>query len=249
MNPNIQSLFTYFANRLLVFRVLVVGISLCLVFWTSVPLSADEPNIKDAGAGTIQGTVVYHADSKRPWRFARYYVKNSKTGLLAEAVVGLKDRQLETKNLQPKTVRIDQINFQFTPEVTAIQQGDSVKFTNSDGALHSVKTNDVFNAFDTTVANGDEYVHRFEKGLNFQPAVLECAFHGAMRAWVYVFNHPFFAVTQSDGAFQLTGVPPGTYELRMVHPAGKLVWKQSVTVKSGETINFTIDVSPEDQIE
>ena len=36
--------------------------------------------------GAIEGVVTYHADAKRPWRYSRYYIKQAKTGELAEAV-------------------------------------------------------------------------------------------------------------------------------------------------------------------
>ena len=38
------------------------------------------------------------------------------------------------------------------------------------------------------------------------------------RAWVVVFDHPYFAVTDSRGAFRIEGVPPGTHQVRAWHP-------------------------------
>ncbi len=199
--------------------------------------------------GSIQGKVVYKTDKSRPWRYGRYYIKNSRTGLLAEAVVGLKDRKLATTNEKPQRFTIDQVDHMFTPETVALQVGDSVRFTNSDAALHSVKTNDPANAFSTTISKGQEHVHSFLWGGNFKPAVMECAYHGSMRAWVYVFNHPYFSLSKENGEFTMNNIPPGTYELLMHHPAGRLVWKKKITVTAGETINLTIEVSPENLIE
>ena len=42
--------------------------------------------------GTVRGTVVYVADPAHPWRLGRYYIKNAKSGLLAEAVVSISKR-------------------------------------------------------------------------------------------------------------------------------------------------------------
>jgi plastocyanin len=90
--------------------------------------------------GAIEGTVTYKADSKRPWRYGRYYIKNSKTGELAEAVVALRAKPAVDAKRESQTVVIDQENFQFQPETVVIRRGDSVKFTNSDAATHNVQT-------------------------------------------------------------------------------------------------------------
>ena len=53
-------------------------------------VTAGEPN----DLGTIEGVVTYRADPQRPWRYARYYVKQAKTGELAEAVVAIRGKGL-----------------------------------------------------------------------------------------------------------------------------------------------------------
>ena len=40
-----------------------------------------------------------------------------------------------------------------------------------------------------------------------------CDIHSHMSAYILVFNHPFFAVTDDDGRYSIPGVPPGTYTL------------------------------------
>jgi hypothetical protein len=34
-----------------------------------------------------------------------------------------------------------------------------------------------------------------------------------MRAYVWVFDHPYFAVSKEDGSFSLPPLPPGTYTI------------------------------------
>src|SRR5262245_35273267 len=65
--------------------------------------------------GTVEGIVTYQSDASRPWRYARYYVKQPKTGELAEAVVAIRAKPVAENDRQPQTVVIDQQNFQFTP--------------------------------------------------------------------------------------------------------------------------------------
>jgi plastocyanin len=198
--------------------------------------------------GAIEGTVTYKADSKRPWRYGRYYIKNSKTGELAEAVVALRAKPAVDAKRESQTVVIDQENFQFQPETVVIRRGDSVKFTNSDAATHNVQTSSEIASFNVNTPGGGEHTFPFDKaGGTRQPAVIGCVFHGAMRAYVFVFDHPWFALTSTDGRFKLSDVSPGEYDLELVHPAGELRWRKSVTLQAGETLRVDITLSPDDK--
>jgi hypothetical protein len=58
-----------------------------------------------------------------------------------------------------------------------------------------------------------------------------------MRAWIGIFDHPFFAVTGDDGSFTISGLPEGTYEIEAWHE--KLGTKSAnVIVKPGETVTI-----------
>ncbi|MCA9068578.1 MAG: hypothetical protein KDA84_06630 [Planctomycetaceae bacterium] len=225
---------------------------------TLAPLEAEESKAQEQAAssdskpstGQVTGTVVYHADAKRPWRYARYYIKNSKKGQLAKAVVALTPLEKPAKktpdNRKPETVTMDQKDFQFTPEIVAIRAGDRVKFLNSDKAVHNVKTFHLLHSFNVNLPPGDEHIETFAKAGNIRlPYQLGCVYHSAMRAWVFVFDHPNFQVTKSDGRFELKDVPPGEYKLEMVHPAGQLRWSQEIEVKANETTKIEIPVSPD----
>jgi hypothetical protein len=42
-----------------------------------------------------------------------------------------------------------------------------------------------------------------------------------MRSYVHVLDHPFFAVTGTDGTYRITGLPPGTYTIEALHESLK----------------------------
>ena len=46
---------------------------------------------------------------------------------------------------------------------------------------------------------------------------VRCNNHPWMSAFINVAPNPWFAVTGTDGAFHITGLPPGTYTLAAVH--------------------------------
>lgn len=199
--------------------------------------------------GVIEGAVTYKADAKRPWRYARYYVKSAKGGELSEAVVAIRGKALDkSKSASPTTVKIDQKDFQFEPELVAIRVGDSVAFSNSDTATHNVRASGEVADFNLTMpAGGSGHTIKFEKaGGVRRPVEIGCVFHSNMRAWVFVFDHPFFAVTKADGKFRLADVPEGEYELELVHAAGGLKTKKAVTVKAGGTAKLDFELSPSD---
>ncbi|MEZ6054708.1 MAG: carboxypeptidase regulatory-like domain-containing protein [Planctomycetaceae bacterium] len=223
----------------------VVLMAFCLISRTNLTAeeTADGPS-----SGVVKGRVIYLQDKERPWRYQRYYVKTSKSGDLAEAVValrgqGLRDVPVVEKDVVPK---IDQYNFRFVPETTAIRAGQSIRFTNSDSTTHNIRSVASIAPFNVNLEAEDEYVHRFERAGDLRsPITLGCVYHGGMRAWVYVFDHPFFKVTEQDGHFEFRGVPPGKYTLEMVHPAGQLRWKDTVVVTEKETVEVEIRVSPD----
>jgi plastocyanin len=149
-----------------------------------------------------------------------------------------------------ETVVIDQQNFQFQPETVAIRKGDSVKFTNADAATHNVQASSDIATFNATMAEGGEHAVKFERAGGIRQAVqVGCVFHSAMRAWVFVFDHPWYQVTPTSGKFRLADVPPGSYDLEMAHMAGGLRWRKRVEVKAGETVRVDIGVSGDDKVE
>ncbi len=197
---------------------------------------------------TIEGAVSYQADPARPWRYARYYVKQPKTGELAEAVVALRAKPVTDADRQPQTAIIDQKNFQFSPETTVIRRGDAVRFTNEAPTTHNVQTSSEIANFNFNMPGGSEHTERFTRaGGVRQPAQLGCVFHSAMRAWIFVFDHPWYQLTAADGKYRLSAVPPGEYDLEVVHPAGELRWRKHIQVQPGETLRIDIRVSPDDK--
>ena len=67
-----------------------------------------------------------------------------------------------------------------------------------------------------------------------------CDAHPFMVGSIHVFEHPYFSVTDETGSFEITKVPPGTYQLRIWHERLG-VREKTIKVLSGASL--TIDLS------
>jgi len=231
-------------------RDLVTALLGAVIFCALQALATDQngAGVRSNELGAVEGVVTYQPDPARPWRYARYYIKQPKTGELAEAVVALRARPAADAAREPQMIVIDQQNFQFTPETVVIRRGDAAKFTNADQATHNVRSDGDIANFNVNMPGGGEHTVRFDRAGGIrQPVQVGCVFHSAMRAWIFVFDHPWYQLTPASGKFRLVNVPPGEYELEMVHPAGELRWRKRVELKPGETLRIDIRVSPDDK--
>ena len=52
---------------------------------------------------------------------------------------------------------------------------------------------------------------------------LQCDVHVHMNAWAAALEHPYFAVTDEQGKFEIAGIPPGSYTLVAWHPGFNIV--------------------------
>ena len=71
---------------------------------------------------------------------------------------------------------------------------------------------------------------------------VKCDAHEWMRAWIWEFDHPYFATTGEDGHFTIKDVPPGTYTLVSWHEAAGEK-STPVTVSAGKTVTADIQLA------
>ena len=112
---------------------------------------------------------------------------------------------------EPGRAVMDQRNERFVPHLLAVVVGTIVDFPNSDRTYHNVFSLSRAQRFDLgRYAAGRSKSVRMDR-----PGVIRvfCDIHSHMNAFVVVFNHPFFDVTDVDGRFDLPLVPAGTYTL------------------------------------
>jgi plastocyanin len=112
---------------------------------------------------------------------------------------------------QPEGARaiMDQRNETFVPHILAITTGTTVDFPNSDRIYHNVFSLSKPHPFDL-----GRYAVGRSKSIRFdRPGIVRvfCDIHSHMSAFILVFTHPFYAVTDVDGRYDIDDVPPGNY--------------------------------------
>jgi plastocyanin len=106
---------------------------------------------------------------------------------------------------------LDQKNEAFVPHILAIVAGTTVDFPNHDETYHNV-----FSLSSTKPFDLGRYAAGGKKSIRFdRPGIVRvfCDIHSHMSAFILVFSHRHFAVTDDDGRYRLDNVPPGTYNV------------------------------------
>lgn len=122
----------------------------------------------------------------------------------------------------PKEHAIDQPTCQFVPRVTAARQGDTIAFKNSAPVPHNVRftADDDALTFNQTLPPGGQYKPAQSLKAQRGPITIKCDIHPWMEGRVVVFDHPYFAVTDVDGKFEIKNAPAGKYRIFYRHENG-----------------------------
>jgi len=133
-------------------------------------------------------------------------------------------------------IAMSQTNETFVPHVLAIRVGTVVDFPNNDIIYHNVFSLSKTKRFDL-----GRYAKGQSKSVLFdEPGIVRvfCDIHSHMNAFILVFAHRFFDVTDEQGRYRIDQVPPGTYTL-VAWYEGAVRQTRSVTVPED---GMTLDV-------
>jgi len=211
-----------------------------------------------AAAGSVRGTVTF-AGSRPP--AARLAVTRDQAycgtshpdealsvdanGHVRDAVVFVENAPKTPLRALLKDATLDQVSCRYVPHVQALRVGTKLVAVNSDSALHTVHGT----ADGQTVFNQAQPIQGLKSAFPItRPGLIHVgcdAGHTWMSAWVYAFDHSYFAVTGESGGFEIGDLPPGTYTI--VAWQEKLgTMKRSVQVgKEGAvSMNLTFPAAP-----
>jgi len=114
-------------------------------------------------------------------------------------------------------VKLDQAGCRYTPHVVALRVGQPLQIINSDAVMHNVHSmSKQSNSFNMGMATKGQSI---EKKMN-KPEVMmkvKCDVHGWMTSFINVMEHPYFSITDNQGAFSVDGLPDGEYTFEAIH--------------------------------
>ena len=156
-----------------------------------------------------------------------------------------------------QTTRIEAIDCRFKPFLTVVRDKERVEVVNMDPVMHDIQAYEtselgpriLFNVplpmnplHPRQVSMAAQY-HRHLPGEPMKQVVhmtkdrrvfvMQCGFHAYMESWGLAVDHPYYAVTDQEGRFEIDGIPPGTYHVTVWHPqiGGAKAYK--VTIEPG----------------
>lgn len=114
-------------------------------------------------------------------------------------------------------VILDQIGCRYEPHVLGVMVGQPLRIVNSDKSMHNVHAMAQENPpWNLSQMPGAAPIERsFD-----QPELLMalvCNQHPWMKMYVNVVDNPFFAVSDAQGRFSISGLPPGDYTIEAIH--------------------------------
>jgi plastocyanin len=136
---------------------------------------------------------------------------------------------------------LDQKGCHFSPHVLLVPAGAEVDILNPDGVLHNIHT------FSTANPSINKAQPKFKKTMTEKfekPEIIkvQCDAHSWMLGWIVVAGHPYYAVTDANGAFKLENVPAGKHTVEVWHETlGKMT--REVEVKAGAETKVAFELA------
>ena len=229
------------------------------------------------GWGTIKGRVVYDGDPPEPrvlveqgapeekvrdasvcakhTIYSEELVVDKETKGIKWAVVWVNRPPKVHPDLEPvpsEPAELNQKGCVYIPHVLAIRQGQKLIIASEDPIAHNTNIqgfrNTPWNRVLPEATEGKQTLEGPQLVAESVPLSVACNIHPWMKAYIAVFRHPYFAVTNDKGEFVIEKVPAGKVNL--------VSWQESlgrgpggrkgieVEVKPGETTEVTITFTP-----
>ena len=139
---------------------------------------------------------------------------------------------------------LDNVKCRFVPHVLAANVGQFLLLKNTDSILHTAHA---FFHDGQPQFNIGLYPGRVSRKPLVSPGIVKilCEVHPWMNSYVVVTEHPYHAVTDLYGEYEIRDVPPGTYQLKVWHESLG-VQEKRVEVKAAgvSQMDFTLSQAP-----
>jgi plastocyanin len=158
---------------------------------------------------------------------------------LANAVVFIYSRKAleahpdygDAKSATPAV--LDNKGCRFEPHVLAVRVGQTLQVNNSDPIGHNTNISFIQNpAFNQLIAGSGSVTLTPAKAEPL-PAAVACNIHPWMKGYAVVQQHPYVAISNDKGEFEIKNIPVGTHEFVFWHEGKGFIKNQAL--KGGKT--------------
>jgi hypothetical protein len=174
------------------------------------------------------------------------------TGGLKNIVVYLHVNQGETTPpIHPDLVKakaqpvvFDNLNCRFEPRVALLQTDQTIMLTNSDPVAHNTKINPIDPAntpINPLIPAGGKLPQKFSAPERL-PAQAGCSIHPWMVGWIVIKDHPYMAVTDENGEFEIKNIPAGTWTFQFWQEKAGYLDKVTMNGKAVEWKRGRVDL-------
>lgn len=210
--------------------------------------------IEVVNGGSISGEVKYQGDPPVPAaiavtkdqevcgreKHAPSLLVGSNKGI-QNVVVRIVGIERGKKLAEPTDVTFDQKGCEYHPHVLLFPAGSTIRMRNDDDILHN--TNVTAEANPAFSVAQPKFRRVVEKKIEHPEMAIRvrCDVHAWMGAWWVSQEHPYYALTDTNGAFTLGDVPPGDYTIEAWHETlGKVTQQVAVKPKDVVTLTFAM---------
>lgn len=226
---------------------------LVLSVWHPVPTLFGSP--ADSGS-SLKGEVKFEGTAPKPTRIDMSQdplcAKAHPTPITTEDIVVGADGGLEnvviyvsdglaSHSFQPpqQPAVFEQKGCQYKPHVLAMQATQKLDIVNSDETTHNIHPSPNNNReWNMTQPHGTPLEQTFTREEIAIP--IKCNVHPWMKGYIAVFKHPYFAVTDKTGHFEIKDLPPGNYTITAwQEKLGTQTQKLTVGAGEAKTLDFS----------
>ena len=200
-----------------------------------------------AAAGELTGTVVARGKEESGGGGDKYasrkfkFVERVEYESLRDFVVSMEGPMPAGISVTTPPAVVTQKGAVFSPRILPILVGTTVEWPNDDDIFHNVFSISEAKEFDLGLYKNPE-----KRQVTFTRAgrvdVL-CSIHTQMSAVVLVLENPFFAKSDEEGRFAITGLPAGEYTVRAWHERLPGV-RRKVTVPASGAVRLDFVLGP-----
>ncbi|MEE8350215.1 MAG: DUF2012 domain-containing protein, partial [Acidobacteriota bacterium] len=140
---------------------------------------------------------------------------------------------------EPSPLQLDNRDCQFQPHASVMTTGSRLDAVNSDPIFHSVH---LYGFLTRNLALGPNQSKTIRTVQRPGYYIVKCDVHGWMQAYFRVNDHPFHAVSTTDGTFRIENIPEGSYLLEAWHEYfGKQEIEVNVAGSSPSRVTISYD--------